>query len=394
MNLLSKVFSPGLLTKEFAKLCLSAGLFMASFNMVIPELPQFLTDLGGAQYKGLIISLFAFTAALSRPLSGKMADQWGRKPVMLFGALVSAVAGLLYLFAFNLVVFFLIRAFHGLSAGFKPTGDTAYLADVTDGSKRGEALGLLGMSSSAGMAAGPAIGSSIAMHVGLEWMFLTASLTALTSILIMQGMKESKPRDKSQSLRIKLGRYDLFDKRIIGPSIVMILTVYSFGMALTIIPDFSVYIGIKNKGLFFTIMLIISVLTRLVSGKASDKIGRIKTLYFGAATLFVAQFILAIAWNEMLFVFGAIVFGMAAGINSPTLFAWTVDLADPKYRGRALSTLYIALEIGILLGALLSAMFYANESSNFSIAFGSGALLALLALFSLFLFDRKNAYKA
>ena len=43
--------------------------------MIIPELPDFLSHLGGAEYKGLIISLFTLSAAISRPFSGKLADE-------------------------------------------------------------------------------------------------------------------------------------------------------------------------------------------------------------------------------------------------------------------------------------------------------------------------------
>jgi hypothetical protein len=37
--------------------------------MIIPELPAYLTSIGGADYKGLIISLFTLTAGISRPLA-------------------------------------------------------------------------------------------------------------------------------------------------------------------------------------------------------------------------------------------------------------------------------------------------------------------------------------
>ena len=112
--------------------------------------------MGGEDYKGLIISLFAFTAAVSRPFSGKLADQIGRRPVMIFGTLAAAVSSALYPFISGLFAFFLLRLIHGLSTGFKPTGTTAYLADIVNDKNRGEALGLLGMSGSIGMAAGPA----------------------------------------------------------------------------------------------------------------------------------------------------------------------------------------------------------------------------------------------
>ena len=47
-----------LYTLQFGLLCASNFLFSASFQMLIPELPDHLTDLGGADYKGYIIALF------------------------------------------------------------------------------------------------------------------------------------------------------------------------------------------------------------------------------------------------------------------------------------------------------------------------------------------------
>ena len=59
--------------------------------MLIPELPDYLTSLGGEEYKGLIISLFTLTAGFSRPFSGRLTDRIGRVPVMAFGSLVCFV---------------------------------------------------------------------------------------------------------------------------------------------------------------------------------------------------------------------------------------------------------------------------------------------------------------
>jgi MFS family permease len=59
--------------------------------MLIPELPEYLSKMGGGEFKGLIISLFTLTAGLSRPFSGKLTDKVGRVPVMAFGSLVCFV---------------------------------------------------------------------------------------------------------------------------------------------------------------------------------------------------------------------------------------------------------------------------------------------------------------
>ncbi|RZK51750.1 MAG: MFS transporter, partial [Pedobacter sp.] len=88
--------SPSIYNLQFGLVCLSSFLFSASFNMLIPELPAYLTSLGGAEYKGLIIALFTLTAGISRPFSGKLTDTIGRVPVMAVGSLVCFVCGFLY----------------------------------------------------------------------------------------------------------------------------------------------------------------------------------------------------------------------------------------------------------------------------------------------------------
>jgi hypothetical protein len=60
----------GIYNRQFWLVCVSSTLFFASFNMLIPELPDFLESLDGADYKGLIISLFTLTAMIS-PLQRK-----------------------------------------------------------------------------------------------------------------------------------------------------------------------------------------------------------------------------------------------------------------------------------------------------------------------------------
>src|SRR5204863_5279048 len=98
---------------QFWLLCLSSFFFFGSFNMVIPELPEFLTRLGGGEYKGLIISLFTLTAMISRPFSGKLADRVGRIPVMIFGSVVCLICSLIYPLLTSVYGFFLLRFFHG-----------------------------------------------------------------------------------------------------------------------------------------------------------------------------------------------------------------------------------------------------------------------------------------
>ena len=373
--------APSVYTFQFFLLCLSSFLFFSSFNMIIPELPAYLDRLGGGEYKGFIIALFTLTAGVSRPFSGKLADTVGRIPVMIFGAVVCFLCGFIYPLANTVVAFLLLRLIHGLSTGFKPTGTSAYVADAVPATRRGEAMGVLGLCGSLGMAAGPAIGSAIASYYSFNNMFYASSGAAILSILILAGMKETLPAPQRFSLSLlRLSPREILEPRVLAPCIAMILTTFSYGVVLTLTPDLSDSLGVSNRGMFFLYFTSASVAVRVFAGKASDKYGRVVVLKVATLVMAVGMLLIGLAPTAPVFFAGGIMFGLGSGMNTPTLFAWTIDLSRDRYRGRAMATMYISLEAGIGIGALLSGWIYGNHDANFVWAYGIGALLAATAL--------------
>jgi predicted MFS family arabinose efflux permease len=87
---------------------------------------------------------------------------------------------------------------------------------------------------------------------------------------------------------------------------------------------------------------------------------------------------------------GAAIFGLSWGTVGPTITAWTVDLCAYENRGRAIGSMYIALEAGIGTGAFFSAMIYQNKSEHFKWAFLLSALLAMTGLLLLFLWRKQE----
>ncbi len=366
---------------QFWLLCLSLFLFLGSFNLIIPELPSYLREMGGEQYLGWIISLFALTSAISRPLSGKLTDRIGRVPVIFFGVAISVVCGVLYTVVVGIAGFFLIRLLHGFSAGFAPTGNTSLLSDIIPAKKRGEAMGIVGISTSMGMAVGPPVGSLLAIHYSHDVMFVVSSAAALVSMLLIFGIKETLPQKQPFKWNmVVLKKDELIDRDVLVPGIVMLLTIFCFGLLLTIVPDYSTFLGFENKGIFFTYMLVASLSVRLFAGRASDRYGRKRVLKVGIALQIIALVIMGLIPSATAFLTAAVLFGLGAGILSPTLFAWTADLAADHQRGKAMSTLFLALEIGIFCGALASGYIYNNNSGFFAVTFFTGATFSVLAL--------------
>lgn len=383
-------------TLQFWLLCMSSFLFFASFNMIIPELPAYLTKLGGEDYKGFIISLFTLTAGLSRPFSGKLTDKIGRIPVMVFGASVCFALGFIYPFVTTIFGFFALRLVHGFSTGFKPTGTVAYVADIVPATKRGEAMGLSSFFGTIGMATGATIGSAIAKSYSTDVMFGVSSAFAILSIIILAGMKETlENREKFKLSHLSISKNEIFEKSAIPPSIVMFLTIFSFGIILTVIPDFGVHLGLDksesawlNKGTFMTVFIFASLIVRIFAGKISDKFGREPVLKLAAVLYAIGMLTVGFADSIAMFFTGAVIYGLAVGMNSPTLFAWTADLSADENRGKAMATTFIALEAGIMLGAILSGWTFSNNPENFPITFGMGAGLAVFAL--IYLISRRK----
>lgn len=379
-------------TMQFWLLCFSNLLFSASFNMMIPELPAYLTSLGGAEYKGYIIGLFTLMAGLSRPFSGKLTDTIGRVPVMVFGSVVCVVCSLLYPLISSVGAFLLLRFFHGFSTGFKPTGTSAYVADMVPYNRRAEAMGMVGLFSTIGLSLGPSIGGSIANAWGIMVMFQVSAVFALLSVVILIGMKETlHNRQSFRPALLKVSRQEIFEPLVMAPVVITFLTYFSYGALLTIIPDFSAHLGLQNKGLFFTFFTASSIGIRLLAGKASDKYGRVPLLKISATLMAISMLMIAWAGSPAALLAGALVYGVALGINSPAVTAWTIDLGLPEHRGRALGSMYIALEAGIGLGAFFSAQWYNNDPAHFARVFYIMAIVTILATIYL-MFIYRNKY--
>jgi MFS family permease len=386
--------SERLYSLQFWLLCASNFFFSASFQMILPELSDYLKSMGGADYKGYILFLFTLTAGLSRPFSGKLTDTIGRVPIMIFGSLVCVVCSALYPFLTTVSGFLLLRLVHGFSTGFKPTATAAYVADVVTLERRGEAMSMLGISSSVGMSLAPIIGSAITLKHGLNTMFGLSSFFAFLSVFILvRNMKETLPKTQSFSFNLlKINRLEVYEPKAIPTFIAQFLVSFASGAVLTLIPDLSTHLGITNKGLFFGVYTFSSLIIRLVAGKSSDKYGRIPVLMWSSIAMILSMILIAQSQTQFIFWTAAIVYGVSWGMNTPTLQAWAVDLSPPEARGRGLATMFMALELGIGVGALVSQWIYRNDISRIGHPFYVSGILAFMAF--VYLWYKNKSYAA
>jgi multidrug resistance protein len=173
-------------------LMITAFVDMLGLAMVIPLLPFYATKLGAsATIVGVLIAAFSIAQLASAPLWGRFSDRYGRRPALLAGLLISAVAYMIFAYAITLWLLLLCRIVQGLGGGTIGVVQ-AYVADASDPKDRAKSLGWLSAATSLGAVVGPAIGSAL-IHWGRHAPGIASAIFCiLVSIFAGVYLRESR----------------------------------------------------------------------------------------------------------------------------------------------------------------------------------------------------------
>ena len=148
-----------------------------------------------APYLGILISIYAACKFFASPIMGSLSDHFGRKPILLFSLLASAIGYFILGIGGALWVLFLGRIIDGISAGDISTL-YAYAADSTQGKERAKLYGYLGAANGLGFMIGPAIGGLLGMkHVSLPF-FVAGGISIITAVFIYFVLPETLEKEK------------------------------------------------------------------------------------------------------------------------------------------------------------------------------------------------------
>jgi MFS family permease len=215
-------------------------------------------------------------------------------------------------------------------------------------------------------------------------LFYASSFFALLSIAILFNLKETqkhKQRFSPQLLRMQWA--DVFEPLVWPAAMITFLGYISYGAILTLIPDWSVSLGVTNKGLFYVVFTVSSLLVRLLAGRLADTRGRVFVLKIALAVMAISVAMLGLSRSVPALLTGAFFYGLGTGLFSPALSAWTADLSHKEHRGRGMATMYIALEAGIGLGAMMAGWVFRDHLERIPPIFYACAFCCIAGLFYL-----------
>lgn len=174
-------------------LFVTAFVDMVGLTMILPLLPFYAKELGAsATVVGLLIAAFSLAQLVVAPVWGRFSDRYGRRPAILAGLLVTAVAYVLFAFAGSLALLLLSRIIQGVGGGTIGVVQ-AYVADASPLDRRTKSLGWLSAVTSLGAVAGPAFGSLMIAVGGRSAPGLAAAaLAALVAVFAQRFLRESR----------------------------------------------------------------------------------------------------------------------------------------------------------------------------------------------------------
>ncbi len=123
----------------FAGIFVVTALGLLAVGATLPVLPRYVDGpLDGSDFDvGVVTGAFAITGLACRPLAGRLADQRGRKLVVIGGAISTAIAGLLYFVPAGIGGLIVARLFLGAGEGAVYTAGSAWVVDMTPPERRG-----------------------------------------------------------------------------------------------------------------------------------------------------------------------------------------------------------------------------------------------------------------
>lgn len=164
-------------------------------TIVSTAIPQIVGDLGGFSLFSWVFSIYLLVQTITIPLYGKLADMYGRKPILIFGITVFLAGSTLCALAWNMQMLIVFRGLQALGAGAIMATVSTLAGDLYSVQERAKIQGWLSSVWGVSAIAGPALGGAFAAYLSWHWIFLiNLPLGAVSITLIYLFLHERKPK--------------------------------------------------------------------------------------------------------------------------------------------------------------------------------------------------------
>ncbi|HEY2388929.1 MAG TPA: MFS transporter [Candidatus Binatia bacterium] len=316
-------------------------------------LPVHLKALGVSERTiGFVMGTGGFAGLCVLPFLGTLLDRVGRRGFVTAGALTMALASFAYVVVPDVgPVLFFLRIVQGVSFTSAFVTASTLAVELAPIERRGEALGLFGISTLTTHAIAPALGEVVARRFGFEALFAIAgSLGLCAAALTLRIQAPERPRPAAGGAA--LSRLPRGATLWLGAA-TMVACGMGFGAVLTFVPTFVHAIALEHVAPFFISYTAAAVGVRLAFGGLSDRIGRRRVLLPSIMLLALSVLVLGWVHSIVALVGVGLLFGAGQGMVYPTANALMVDLSRPENLGRVQTLFSGSFSVGVAASAFI-----------------------------------------
>ncbi|MDO5783428.1 MAG: MFS transporter [Eubacteriales bacterium] len=347
-------------TKDFTLIIIINFLVFMNHLMILSTFPFYIEYLGGSEtVAGLAAALFSIVAVVFRPIIGWMLDNGKRKTILIIGLCGMALMPVGYLVLSTMFLAFVCRMVHGASLAFSNTSTSTIATDIIPKARFAEGMGMFGLATALATACAPALGLALMDHMGFTTLFLFAAISVVIALILFLMLRVPKIEVESKPFTIK----GLLDKDALPASFTALIFMLTYGALENFTAKFAAEQGLPSGGIFFAIMAVALLVTRLSAGKVTDQHGESIFAYTCNIAMLVAFLLMGLCPNIVTYLLSAVLAGFGFGGLEPALQSMAVAIAPPECRGSANSTFLCAYDIGIgvgggIAGSLITAVGY------------------------------------
>jgi DHA1 family multidrug resistance protein-like MFS transporter len=253
---------------------------MMIYGLLIPIFPQYAPRFGvDESVIGMVFGTYAAMLLLFSIPMGLLSDRVGRRPLIVVGMLLLALATALFGFSTTITHLFIARTVQGISAAATWSAGLALLADTCDPARLGERMGIALSAVGFGTIVGPVVGGLLFEYLGYTATFLVpALLAAVVGLVVLAIPVPTCRQDRSPMLPSGA----LLPLAACAAAIVAASWTYG-----VIDPYLPVYLhdtfaaSPAMIGLVFAVLAVATILAQPVAGRIYDRYGGSRYLIGG-----------------------------------------------------------------------------------------------------------------
>lgn len=362
-----------LLTPAFVALTLSDLAYFTAGGLLIAATPLFVSGpLGGAEAAvGVTMGSFSVSTLLLRPLAGRWSDRYGRRSLLVGGAVAFALLALGHLVVQGLVGLVLLRVLLGAAEAVYFVAGFAALADLAPPGRAGEALSLNSLALYIGIATGPLLGQVLLD----SWGFDVVWLSTFVLVAVAAALATRVPETKAEPTEEEAPPTPLVHPAALVPGLGLFASVAAMSGFLAFAVLHAQSLGIERWSGVLLLYGGTVVACRLAFARLPDRVGGVRLATAALAVTAVGLFGAGMWRDPAGLMVATVVLGVGVAFVTPAVFAAVFSVVPASERGSAAATTSVFIDLGLGGGPMLTGALAA--ASSIPTAFAWVAVLPL-----------------